>query len=74
MVKDDIFEADVEQVEDIADEYCKDIMARIETLLVPDCKVKYIGCTDRIVMNRQLVMKCRWNIIRSILRKIRNGS
>lgn len=48
MVKDDIFEADVEQVEDIADEYCKDIMARIETLLAPDCKVKYIGCTDRI--------------------------
>lgn len=48
MAKDDIFEADVEQVEDIADEYCKDIMARIETLLAPDCKVKYIGCTDRI--------------------------
>lgn len=48
MVKDDIFEAEVEQVEDIAEEYCKDIMARIETLLVPDCKVKYIGCTDRI--------------------------
>ena len=33
MIKDDIFEADVEQVEDIADEYCKDIMARIETLI-----------------------------------------
>lgn len=48
MVKDDIFEADVEQVEDIADEYCKDIMARIEALSAPDCKVKYIGCTDRI--------------------------
>lgn len=48
MAKDDIFEADVEQVEDIADEYCKDIMARIETLLASDCKVKYIGCTDRI--------------------------
>lgn len=48
MVKDDIFETDVEQVEDIADEYCKDIMARIETLLAPDCKLKYIGCTDRI--------------------------
>lgn len=48
MVKDDIFAADVEQVEDIADEYCKDIMARIETLFAPDCKVKYIGCTDRI--------------------------
>lgn len=48
MAKDDIFEADVEQVEDIADEYCKDIMARIEALSAPDCKVKYIGCTDRI--------------------------
>ena len=48
MVKDDIFETDVEQVEDIADEYCKDIMARIETLHALDCKVKYIGCTDRI--------------------------
>lgn len=48
MIKDDIFEADVEQVEDIADEYCKDIMARIENLLASDCKVKYIGCTDRI--------------------------
>ena len=48
MVKDGIFKADVEQVEDIADEYCKDIMARIETLIAPDCKVKYIGCTDRI--------------------------
>ena len=48
MVKDDIFEADVEQVEDIADEYCKDIMARIEALLAPDYKVKYIGCIDRI--------------------------
>ena len=48
MVKDDIFAADVEQVEDIADEYCKDIMARIEALLAPDCKVKYIGCIDRI--------------------------
>ena len=47
MVKDDI-ETDVEQVEDIADEYCKAIMARIEALLAPDCKVKYIGCTDRI--------------------------
>ena len=48
MVKDDIFEADVEQVEDIADEYCQGIMARIETLFGSDCKVKYIGCTDRI--------------------------
>lgn len=48
MGKDDIFEADVEQVEDIADEYCQGIMARIETLFGPDCKVKYIGCTDRI--------------------------
>lgn len=48
MVKDDVFEADVEQVEDIADKYCIDIMARIETLFAPDCKVKYIGCTDRI--------------------------
>lgn len=48
LVKDDIFEADVEQVEDIADEYCKGIMARIETLLGLDCKVKYVGCTDRI--------------------------
>lgn len=48
IVKDDIFEADVEQVEDIADEYCQGIMARIETLFGSDCKVKYIGCTDRI--------------------------
>lgn len=48
MVKDDIFEADVEQVEDIADEYCQGIMARIETLFGSECKVKYIGCTDRI--------------------------
>lgn len=48
MVKDDIFEADVEQVEDIADEYSQGIMARIETLFDSDCKVKYIGCTDRI--------------------------
>ncbi len=48
MVKDDIFEADVEQVEDIADVYCQGIMARIETLFGSDCKVKYIGCTDRI--------------------------
>ena len=48
MIKDDIWGADVEQVEDIADEYCKDIMVGIETLLAPDCKVKYIGCTDRI--------------------------
>jgi len=48
MVKDDIFEADVEQVEDIADEYCQGIMARIETSFGSDCKVKYIGCTDRI--------------------------
>lgn len=47
-VKGDIFEVDVEQVEDIADEYCKDIMARIEILFAPNCKVKYIGCTDRI--------------------------
>ncbi|MCM1500918.1 MAG: hypothetical protein NC124_20865, partial [Clostridium sp.] len=47
-VKDDIFEADVEQVEDIADEYCQGMMARIEILLGSDCKVKYIGCTDRI--------------------------
>ena len=46
--KDDIFEADVEQVEDIADVYCQGIMARIETLFGSDCKVKYIGCTDRI--------------------------
>lgn len=30
MVKDDIFEADVEQVEDIADEYCKYIMAGMQ--------------------------------------------
>ena len=48
IVKDDIFEADVEQVEDIADVYCQGIMARIETLFGSDCKVKYIGCTDRI--------------------------
>lgn len=48
MVKDDIFEADVEQVEDIADEYCQGIMERIETLFGSDCKVKYVGCTDRI--------------------------
>ena len=48
VVKDDIFEADVEQVEDIADVYCQGIMARIETLFGSDCKVKYIGCTDRI--------------------------
>ena len=48
MVKDDIFETDVEQVEDIADEYCQGIMARIETSFGSDCKVKYIGCTDRI--------------------------
>ena len=48
MVKDDIFEADVEQVEDIADVYCQGIMARIETLFGSYCKVKYIGCTDRI--------------------------
>lgn len=48
LVKDDIFETEVEQVEDIADAYCQEIMARIETLLCPDCKVKYIGCTDRI--------------------------
>lgn len=27
LVKDDIFETDVEQVEDIADEYCQGIMA-----------------------------------------------
>ena len=47
-VKDDIFGADVEQVEDIADVYCQGIMARIETLFGSDCKVKYIGCTDRI--------------------------
>ena len=45
LVKDDIFET---EVEDIADAYCQEIMARIETLLSPDCKVKYIGCTDRI--------------------------
>lgn len=30
MVKDDIFEADVAQVEDIADEYCKYIMAGMQ--------------------------------------------
>lgn len=48
IVKDDIFEADVEQVEDIADVYCQGIMERIETLFGSDCKVKYIGCTDRI--------------------------
>lgn len=48
IVKDDIFEADVEQVEDIADVYCQGIMARIETLFGSDCKVKYIGCADRI--------------------------
>ena len=48
IVKDDIFEADVEQVEDIADMYCQGIMARIETLFGSECKVKYIGCTDRI--------------------------
>lgn len=56
MVKDDIFEADVEQVEDIADEYCKDIMARIETLLAPDCKVKYgnIGEVDGYRKGRYL--------------------
>ena len=42
LVKDDIFET---EVEDIADAYCQEIMARIETLLSPDCKVKYIGCT-----------------------------
>ena len=48
IVKDDIFEADVEQVEDIADVYCQGIMARIETLFGSDSKVKYIGCTDRI--------------------------
>jgi len=47
-VKGDIFEGYVEQVEDIADEYCKDIMARIEISFAPNCKVKYIGCTDRI--------------------------
>ena len=33
LVKDDIFETEVEQVEDIADAYCQEIMARIETLL-----------------------------------------
>ena len=48
IVKDDIFEADVEQVEDIADVYCQGIMARIGTLFGSDSKVKYIGCTDRI--------------------------
>lgn len=48
LIKDDIFEVDVEHVEDIADEYCKDIMGRIETLFGSECKVKYIGCTDRI--------------------------
>lgn len=47
-VKGDIFEGYVKQVEDIADEYCKDIMARIEISFAPNCKVKYIGCTDRI--------------------------
>lgn len=36
MVKDDIFGADVEQVEDIADEYCKDIMV-LPQLLVFTC-------------------------------------
>lgn len=48
LVKDDIFETEVEQVEDVADVYCREIMGRIEALFNSDCRVKYIGCTDRI--------------------------
>lgn len=48
LVKDDIFETEVEQINDVADEYCRKIMEQIENLLSPDCKIKYIGCTERI--------------------------
>lgn len=48
IVQDDTFNTKIEQTEDVADEYCREIMDRVESLLDSDCKIKYSGCFDRI--------------------------
>ena len=48
IVQDDTFNTKIEQTEDVADEYCREIMDQVETLMGSDCKLKYNGCIDRI--------------------------
>ena len=48
IVQDDTFNTKIEQTEDVADEYCREIMDQVETLMDSDCKFKYNGCIDRI--------------------------
>lgn len=48
LVKDETFEAEVTQVSDLSEAYCKEIMSRVEAMLPEGCSVRYIGCTERI--------------------------
>ena len=48
LVEDDVFETEVEKIIDLADEYCEQKMNQAQVLLGSECRVKYIGCTDRI--------------------------
>lgn len=48
IVQKDIFNTKIEQIIDMADEYCKEKMEQVEELFDSVCKIKYNGCIDRI--------------------------
>lgn len=48
LVKDETFEAEITQVSDLSEAYCREIMNRVESMLPDGCSVRYIGCTERI--------------------------
>lgn len=48
LVKDETFGAEVTQVSDLSEEYCKETMSRVESMLPEGCSVRYIWCKERI--------------------------